>query len=198
MSGPFENAYQAARRGFGGSGARQRTPCTWPGERRRTGGFVSIVAMSEAIRLEELLLNFTRTPWGALGAAPDTAAGMCTRASVALLATLDRQGVDWSLWNMANLKASEWGGPGDGQHFVVAVGSEALDMTARQFVATNPYPLREPLEQAHERWEAKNLVDPDDVWQRRWIHHITPRWRALPDVAPPGDELGWPSISSPL
>lgn len=142
--------------------------------------------------LDALLSAFCRTPWGVLGAQPDTAEGMCKRVSLALLATLDRDGIEGQLWNMADLIAPEWGGPGHGQHYVIAVGDEALDVTARQFGAANPHPLREPLQDAFARWEWRNPIDPDSRWNQGFTEYITPRWRELPDVTPPGDELGWP------
>jgi hypothetical protein len=143
-------------------------------------------------RLDEILEAFVATPWGHLGATQSTAEGMCKRVSLALLATLEREDMGGQLWNMAGLKAPEWGGPGYGQHYVVEVDGEALDVTARQFAPDNPYPLREPLEDSHARWDSGHPVNPDDAWSQRFTEYITPRWRELPDVAPPGDELGWP------
>lgn len=140
-------------------------------------------------RLDAILGDFVTTPWGRLGAEPATAEGMCKRVSLALLATLDREGVLGQLWNMAILDASDWGGLGHGQHYVVEVDREALDVTARQFSPDNPFPLREPLEWAHARWHSAHPVDPDDQWQQRFTEYITPRWRELPDVAPPGDGM---------
>lgn len=86
----------------------------------------------------------------------------------------------------------EWGPPGHGQHYVVEVDGEALDITTRQFRVEAPFPLREPLSLSHGRWGWANLVDPDNPWTQRSTDNITPRWAELPDVAPPGDELGWP------
>jgi hypothetical protein len=40
------------------------------------------------------------------------------------------------------------------------------------------------------------LVNPDDERSQRFTEYVTPRWRDLPDIDPPGDELGWPQPPS--
>lgn len=135
-------------------------------------------------RLDEVLQAFIATPWGRLGAQQPTAESMCKRVSLALLATLEREDIQGQLWNMAELKAPEWGGPGHGQHYIVEVAGEALDVTARQFAPDNPYPLREPLEDSRARWESAHPVNPDDIWNQRYTEYITRRWRQLPARRP--------------
>lgn len=142
--------------------------------------------------LDALLDAFCRSPWGKLGARPASAENMCKRASLALLATLERNGIEARLWNVAACTAPEWGASGKGQHYIVEVAGEALDVTARQFDQDAALPLREPIDDALSRWSSGSPVDPDDPWSQRFTEYITARWRELPDVDPPGDEFGWP------
>ena len=146
-----------------------------------------------ADELDAHLREFMATPWGELGAQQGTSKDMCKRVSLALLADLRRRGVDGRLWCMTRLLDSAWGGPADGQHYVVEVEGEALDLTCRQFGAENPYPLREPIATSQARWECAEGRDPDNGWTQRFTDYISPRWSELPDVEPPGDELGWPT-----
>jgi hypothetical protein len=137
-------------------------------------------------RLDELLDDFCQTPCGLLGAEQPTAEGMCERVSLALLAT-EREGINGRLWNMANVEDPARGGP------AMASTTSSRSRTRR---STSPPGSSTPQTLSAARTARAvgmaHLVNPDDGRSQRFTEYITPRWRDLLEVDPPGDELGCP------
>jgi hypothetical protein len=146
---------------------------------------------------EEALREFLAGTWGAVTRDQAAAAGMCRRATLAFLAELDardlRDGV--TLWHLSEPRSG--GGRGaHGTHWVLGLGDELLDLTARQFDPQAPPVRRGPLQEELDRWQEHEQVDPDDparwrgdILRREEVH---PDWRRLREVGPPGDLPDWP------
>ncbi len=146
---------------------------------------------------EEALRAFAAGPWGQATATPKGAAGLCKRATLALLAELDfrdlRSGV--SLWSLAGPLPGA--GRGDtGTHWVLSFDAELVDVSARQFDHAAPHIRRGPLAHELTLWGVTEEADPDDPkwWRGDFLRRkeIHPEWRQLRVVQPPGDLPVWP------
>jgi hypothetical protein len=104
------------------------------GERESGGG--SAAAIDRERRIQAALRAYENGPWGRAVANRDQAAGLCKRASLVLLELLNREGIeDAELWHLGMPKDGSGLAPSD-EHYVVVIGAEAIDATARQFDET--------------------------------------------------------------
>jgi len=124
------------------------------GERESCGG--SAATIDRERRIQAALRAYENSPWGSSRGNHDQAAGLCKRASLVLLELLNREGIeDAELWHLGMPKEGGGFAPSD-EHYVVVIGAEAIDATARQFDETSdpitrrslkevekPRPLRE-------------------------------------------------------
>jgi hypothetical protein len=123
----------------------------------------------------------------------DQAAGLCKRASLVLLELLNREGIeDAKLWHLGMPRDGSGFAPSD-EHYVVVVGTEAIDATARQFDETSDPITRRPLSDVEKAWHGSQGVRIGHVepFIGRDLHDIPANWRELADVDPPGDAIGW-------
>lgn len=125
---------------------------------------------------------------------PAEASGLCKRASLVLLAMLARRG-----FKGAVLFSLSEGAPGSScgrydTHFVVVIGDEYIDVTARQFHASGEAIDRGAFEDLRSLWRRCAQVDPDardPFWQAGHLDGIPENWRELANCDPPGDAIGW-------
>jgi hypothetical protein len=88
----------------------------------------------------------------------DQAAGLCKRASLVLLELLNREGIeDAELWHLGMPKEGSGFAPSD-EHYVVVVGAEAIDVTARQFDETSDPITRRSLDEVKKAWYGSQPV----------------------------------------
>jgi hypothetical protein len=105
------------------------------GERESGGG--SAAAIDREGCIQAALRAYENSPWGRAVAKRDQAAGLCKRASLVLLELLNREGIeDAELWHLGMPKEGSGFAPCD-EHYVVVIGAEAVDATARQFDETS-------------------------------------------------------------
>lgn len=121
---------------------------------------------------------------------------MCLRASLALLAYLERQRFVErpALWRFAEARAGGERGPErHGEHSVVEHAGLVIDLTAVQF-GEQPGIRVTTLDDEAARWHHAENIDPDaaDAWDSFTRLGVHPNWRLLLDVGPPGDLPEWP------
>ena len=148
--------------------------------------------------LEPELLSFVESEWGQVCKDRWSASGLCLRATLVLLARLERAGLagDVSLWNLTQPRPGAERGD-SGTHWVLSDPDDVMiDVTAKQFDPTGPAVRRGPLADELARWVFHEKLDPDgeDMWEGGLLKRraIPPYWRGLLDVSPPGDLPGWP------
>jgi hypothetical protein len=144
-------------------------------------------------RIQSALSVYENSPWGRAIADPEQARGLCKRASLVLLELLRRQGIeDAELWHLGAPKEGSGFAPGD-EHYVVVIGADAIDATARQFNASSDAITRRPLNEIDAPWRSAQPVRIGhiDPLFGRDLHDIPKNWPALADVGPPGDAIGW-------
>jgi hypothetical protein len=80
------------------------------------------------------------------------------------------------------------------EHYVVVIGEEAIDATARQFDQTGEPITRRSLKEVAAPWHAAQPVRIGYVEPLigKDLHDIPANRRQLADVDPPGDAIGWP------
>ena len=76
---------------------------------------------------DTIISEFVAGPWGEQLSTSEGSKDLCKRASVALLARLDAAGVDAELHNLSDNPSRP-----NSQHFVLKIGNEAVDVTARK------------------------------------------------------------------
>jgi hypothetical protein len=150
-------------------------------------------------RFADELDGFAASTWGEATVTQGDASGLCLRATLALLARLERAGLadGVELWNLASaIEGKGRGAEGWNTHWVLVRDGEVIDVSARQFDPAGPHIHRGPAEDEFGRWRVNNRVDPDS--EEMWcggvvpMREIPPYWRDLLEVAPPGDLPGWP------
>jgi hypothetical protein len=144
--------------------------------------------------IQSALRAYKNSSWGRAVADSDQAAGLCKRASLVLLELLNREGIeDAALWHLGMPKEGRGFARSD-EHYVVVIGAEAIDVTARQFDATCDPVTRRSLAEVKEPWQVAQPVRIG--WVEPLIgtdlHDIPSNWRELADVDPPGEAIGWP------
>jgi hypothetical protein len=80
------------------------------------------------------------------------------------------------------------------EHYVVFIGSEAIDATARQFDQAGDPITRRSLKEVSAPWRVAQPVRIGYAAPLigRDLHDIPANWAQLADVDPPGDAIGWP------
>jgi hypothetical protein len=146
-------------------------------------------------RIQSALQAYPNSSWGQAVTDPDQAAGLCKRASLVLLELLNRKGIeDAEIWHLGVPESGSSFAPTD-EHYVVVIGTEAIDATARQFDRTSEAITRSSLEDVKAPWCVAQRVETDSVdplFRGEHPHGIPKNWRELADVDPPGDAIGWP------
>jgi hypothetical protein len=142
---------------------------------------------------------FSSSDWGRGTTTPSGAAGLCKRATLALLARLDAAGLaaDVELWTLTGAVGGRGRGAHmHGTHWVLVRNGEVIDVSARQFDPDAEHIQRGPTRDEFERWHDHEFIDPDgeDMWDKGFLRRklIPPYWRNLLKVGPPGDLPGWP------
>jgi hypothetical protein len=144
-------------------------------------------------RIRAALQAFENSSWGRAVVDPDQARGLCKRASLVLLELLNREGIkDAKLWHLGMPKEGGGFSPSD-EHYVVVIGAEAIDATARQFDKTSNPITRRSVEDVVAPWQGAGPVQIGFVEPLigRDLHEIPANWRELADANPPGDAIGW-------
>jgi hypothetical protein len=145
--------------------------------------------------IEGEVSKFRNGPWGLATASQEGARGLCKRATLAFLAQLEPAGLadGVRLWRLDGALVD---GSGAGTHWVLAIGDEMIDVTARQFDPGREQIERGSLKAEIAKWQEAEEVDPDSTEQwgggflKLWV--IPPWWRELKDAEPPGDLREWP------
>jgi len=144
----------------------------------------------------DVVERFRQGAWGGYLLHPSAADGLCTRASLALIAQLEPTGCNPKLLRMPL---------GGTMHAVVAVDDTIIDFTRRQFVSDAPVPTietRDELIAALNPTVEPTSFDPD--WDLSAVHRGNPQsplwipanWRdLLRDADPPGVSPEWPPRS---
>ena len=70
------------------------------------------------------------------------------------------------------------------------MGSEAIDVSARQFEASADFPRRSDFQVLAAPYGEKRRVNFDNDWDMKFVDHIPANWRDLRE--PPGEAEGWP------
>ena len=138
--------------------------------------------------------EYLESAWGRTTETPAEAAGLCKRASLVLLEMLQRRGVTGAL--LFNLSEGTPESPygQQGMHFIVVVGAEYIDPTARQFRASGKAVDRGDFGDLRLLWRRCDQVDPDardPFWPAGHLDRIPENWRELANSDPPGDAIGW-------
>jgi hypothetical protein len=144
--------------------------------------------------IQSALEAYAKSSWGRTVQDGDQAAGLCKRASLVLLELLHRAGIaDAELWHLGMPKEGSGFAPSD-EHYVVVIGGEAIDGTARQFDETSDPITRRPLKDVEVPWCGAQPVRIGSVDRLigEDLHDIPENWRDLADVDPPADAIGWP------
>lgn len=144
--------------------------------------------------IQRALQAYENSSWGRATTDGGQAAGLCKRASLVLLEHLNRAGVeDAELWHLGMPK-DDSGFAASDEHYVVVIGEEAIDPTARQFDKAGAPVTRRLLEEVEAPWHAAQPVRIGyvDPLIGKDLHEIPENWRELADVDPPGDAIGWP------
>jgi hypothetical protein len=145
-------------------------------------------------RIQSALRAYESSSWSRATEDGDHAAGLCKRASLVLLELLHREGIeDAKLWHLGLPKEGSGFASSD-EHYVVVIGEEAIDATARQFDQTGEPITRRSLKEVAAPWHAAQPVRIGYVEPLigKDTHDIPANWRQLADVDPPGDAIGWP------
>jgi hypothetical protein len=125
------------------------------GERESGGG--SAATGDRDGRIRAALRAYENSAWGRAVADRDQAAGLCKRASLVLLELLNREGIDDAeLWHLGMPKEGSGFAPGD-EHYVVVIGAEAIDATARR----NQRPHHAPIAQGGREAVVRLSARPD-------------------------------------
>ena len=109
-------------------------------------------------RIQTALGTYENSAWGRAVADPVQATGLCKRASLVLLEMLNRAGIkDAELWHLGMPKEGSGFAPTD-EHYVVVIGAEAIDATAKQFDETNDAVTRCALKAIEAPWRVAQPV----------------------------------------
>ena len=109
-------------------------------------------------RIQAALRAYKHSPWGRAVAHRDQAAGLCKRASLVLLELFNREGIEEAeLWHLGMPKERSGFAPSD-EHYVVVIGAEAIDATARQFDETSDTVTRRSLKEVERLWHGSQRV----------------------------------------
>lgn len=144
--------------------------------------------------IQSALRAYENSSWGRAVADRDQATGLCKRASLVLLELLNREGIeDAELWHLGMPKEGSGFAPSD-EHYVVVIGAEAIDATARQFDKTSDPITRRSLKEVETPWQSAQPVRIGYVEPLigKDLHDIPTNLRGLADVDSPGDAIGWP------
>ena len=115
------------------------------------------------------------------------------QAASLVLLLLHREGIkDAELWHLGMPKEGSGLAPSD-EHYVVVIGAEAIDATARQFDQTSDPIIRRLLKEVSAPWHAAQPVRIGYVepLSGKDLHAVPAKWRQLADAHPPGDAIGW-------
>src|SRR4051794_33881251 len=106
--------------------------------------------------VEDALRAYEQSEWGKATRTPSHARGLCMRASLVLLALLERGGVKATLRFLAQARDGSSFSPTD-VHYVVDVEGEAIDVTARQFDPGGAAITRRRLSEVADPWGVNDL-----------------------------------------
>ena len=111
-----------------------------------------------ARRLATHLRSFERRDLQENTEAGDQAAGLCKRASLVLPELLYREGIeDAELWHLGMAQEGSGFASSD-EHYVVVIGAEAIDATARQFDQASDPITRRSLKEVSAPWHTAQPV----------------------------------------
>jgi hypothetical protein len=140
---------------------------------------------------DQVVAEFASSSWGVATVRPESASGLCKRASLVLLGQLEARGCSDGvvLWNLNGRKDDP-----TATHWLLVHAGEVVDVSPRQFTPNGPHILRAPQDIEFANWSSGTPVDPDKAWGHglTGLREIPPNWRDLLMVPPPGDLPGWP------
>lgn len=115
-----------------------------------------------------------------------------------LLELLNRESIeDAELWHLGLASGMPKEGssfaPSD-EHYVVVIGAEAIDATARQFDRAGDPITRRSVKEVSAPWHVAQPVRIGYVEPLigKDLHDVPMNWQQLADADPPGDAIGWP------
>jgi hypothetical protein len=146
-------------------------------------------------KIVKATVEYRQGPWGRVTKSREGAAGLCSRrASLVLMALLERNGVEGAKLVCLSAPREYSRLSPDLVHFLVLLGKESFDVTARRFESHAPQVSRRMFGIYKVFWEKVEEVDPDQRDSPLVGGHldgIPANWRELADCAPPGDVIGW-------